>query len=160
IATAIFLWIESRAKEPIVPLDLFKNRGYSSTILATFLSAIGFFGAIVFLPLWFQFVKGVSPTESGLQILALLAGLIISSIGSGILVSKTGRYKILAAGSLAVMSLGLYLMTGLDASTSEPQLWVWMFITGLGVGPSFAVFTIVIQSVVPFSRLGVATGNL
>jgi EmrB/QacA subfamily drug resistance transporter len=160
IAGAIFLWVESRAKEPIVPLDLFKNRGYSATILATFLAAIGFFGAIVFLPLWFQFVKGVSPTESGLQILALLAGLILSSVGSGIVVSRTGRYKVLVIVAMAGMALGLYLMTGLTAATSEPQLWVWMFITGLGVGPSFAVFTIIVQSVVPFERLGVATGNL
>jgi EmrB/QacA subfamily drug resistance transporter len=160
IAGAIFLFIESRAKEPIVPLDLFKNRGYSATILATFLAAIGFFGAIVFLPLWFQFVKGVSPTESGLQILALLAGLILSSIGSGLIVSRTGRYKLLVMVAMAGMALGLYLMTGLTSQTSEPQLWVWMFITGLGVGPSFAVFTIIVQSVVPFERLGVATGNL
>ena len=83
VVGAIFLWIESRAAEPIVPLDLFRNRSYAVTILATFLAAIGFFGAIIFLPRWFQFVKGVSPTDSGLQTLALLAGLILSSIALG-----------------------------------------------------------------------------
>jgi hypothetical protein len=85
----LFLFVESRAKSPIVPLDLFRNRTYSVSILATFLASFGFFGALVFLPRWFQFVKGVSPTESGLQSLALLAGLIFSSIVSGIVISRT-----------------------------------------------------------------------
>jgi EmrB/QacA subfamily drug resistance transporter len=156
----IFLFVESRAAEPIVPLELFRNRGYSVTILTSFLTAIGFFGAIIFLPRWFQFVREVSPTDSGLQTLALLAGLILSSIVSGALVSRTGRYKWIIATALVVMVVGLYLMTGLTATTELPQLWVWMFITGLGIGPAFSVLTIVIQSVVPFERLGVATSNL
>jgi EmrB/QacA subfamily drug resistance transporter len=160
VFTAAFLWQETRAAQPIVPLDLFKNRGYAVTILATFLAAIGFFGAIIFLPRWFQFVKGVSPTESGLQSLSLLAGLIISSIASGLIVSRTGRYKWLIVGSLSVMAVGLYLLTNLSAETDLPVLWLWMFVTGVGIGPSFSVFTIVVQSVVPFDRLGVATGNL
>lgn len=157
---AIFLWAESRAEQPIVPLDLFRNRGYAVTILATFLSAIGFFGAIVFLPRWFQFVKGISPTESGLQTLALLGGVILSSIVSGIIVSRTGRYKVLVISSLTLMAAGLFLMTGLHAGTDEPTLWIWMFVTGVGIGPTLSTFTIIVQSAVPFDRLGVATGNL
>jgi EmrB/QacA subfamily drug resistance transporter len=160
IVGAIFLWVETRAAEPIVPLDLFRNRSYAVTILATFLAAIGFFGAIIFLPRWFQFVKGISPTESGLQTLALLAGLIISSIVSGALVTRTGRYKWIVTGALAIMSVGILLLTGLTAGTELPILWAWMFVAGFGIGPTLSVFTIVIQSVVPFDRLGVATGNL
>jgi EmrB/QacA subfamily drug resistance transporter len=160
VVGVVFLFIETRAAEPIVPLDLFRGRGYAVTILATFLSAIGFFGAVVFLPRWFQFVKGVSPTESGLQTLALLAGVIIGSVVSGVLVSRTGRYKLLIVGALALMSIGLFLLTGLTAGTDLPTLWIWMFLTGLGVGPTFSVLTIVVQSVVPFEKLGVATGNL
>ncbi len=156
----VFLFVESRAAEPIVPLELFRNRGYAVTILVTFLSAMGFFGAIVYLPLWFQTVREISPTDSGLQTLALLAGLILGSIVSGALVSRTGRYKWLIAGSMLVMTVGLWLMTNLTATTDLPMLWLWMFITGLGIGPSFSVLTIVIQSVVPFERLGVATSNL
>lgn len=155
-----FLFVESRAAEPIVPLELFRNRGYAVTILVTFLSAMGFFGAIIYLPLWFQTVREISPTDSGLQTLALLAGLILSSIVSGALVSRTGRYKWLIAGSLLLTTIGLWLMTNLTATTELPMLWTWMFITGLGIGPSFSVLTIVIQSVVPFERLGVATSNL
>ncbi len=156
----VFLLVESRAAEPIVPLELFRNRGYAVTILVTFLSAMGFFGAIVYLPLWFQTVREISPTDSGLQTLALLAGLILGSIVSGALVSKTGRYKMLITASLATMTVGLWFMTHLTATTELPLLWFWMFITGLGIGPSFSVLTIVVQSVVPFERLGVATSNL
>jgi len=157
---AIFLLVESRAAEPIVPLELFRNRGYAVTILTAFLTAMGFFGAIVYLPLWFQTVKEVSPTDSGLQTLALLAGLIVGSIASGLMVSRTGKYKWLIAGALVCMTLGLFLMTGLTATTPLPMLWAWMFLTGLGIGPAFSVLTIVVQSVVPFERLGVATSNL
>jgi EmrB/QacA subfamily drug resistance transporter len=158
--TPLFLFIEARAAEPIVPLELFRNRNYAVTIVATFLAAIGFFGAIIFLPRWFQFVQGVSPTESGLQVLPLLAGVILSSIVGGILVSRTGRFKWLLTGALAIMAVGILLFTGLGARTDLPLLWGWMFLAGLGVGPTLSVFTIVIQASVPFSRLGVATGNL
>jgi EmrB/QacA subfamily drug resistance transporter len=160
VLTPVFLFIESRVAEPIVPLELFRNRNYAVTILATFLAAIGFFGAVIFLPRWFQFVQGVSPTESGLQILPLLAGVIISSIAAGALVSRTGRFKWILTGALAIMSVGILLFTGLGARTDLPLLWGWMFLAGLGVGPTLSVFTIVIQASVPFSRLGVATGNL
>jgi EmrB/QacA subfamily drug resistance transporter len=160
VLTPVFLFIESRAAEPIVPLELFRNRNYAVTILATFLAAIGFFGAVIFLPRWFQFVQGVSPTESGLQILPLLAGVIISSIVAGALVSRSGKFKWILSGALAIMSVGILLFTGLGARTDLPLLWGWMFLAGLGVGPTLSVFTIVIQASVPFSRLGVATGNL
>ncbi|HYO44834.1 MAG TPA: MFS transporter, partial [Candidatus Limnocylindrales bacterium] len=156
----VFVLIESRAKEPIVPLDLWKIRTYSSSIIATFLVSFGFFGAAVFLPQWFQFVQGATPTNSGLYSLALLAGLIISSVGSGILVSKTGKYKALILGGLAVMAIGLTLMSQIRADTPLPVLFAWMFITGLGIGPTLSVFTIVVQNAVPMRALGVATSNL
>jgi EmrB/QacA subfamily drug resistance transporter len=156
----VFILIESRAKEPIVPLGLWKDRTYSSSIVATFLVSIGFFGAAVFLPQWFQFVQGATPTYSGLYTLALLAGLIISSVGSGILVSRTGKYKAVIMAGLAVMAVGLYLMSNIRADTPLPVLWSWMFITGLGIGPTLGVFTIVVQNAVPMRSLGVATSNL
>lgn len=160
VLTPVFLFIESRADEPIVPLELFRIRNYWVTIAATFFAAVGFFGAIVFLPRWLQFVQEVTPTESGLYLLPLMAGVIISSIGGGILVSRSGHYKWLMTGALAVMAVGIYLFTGLTATTEMSTMWIWMFIAGLGIGPTLSVFTIVIQASVPFSRLGVATGNL
>ena len=157
---AVFAFIESRAKEPIVPLDLFRNRTYASSMVSTFLVSFGFFGAIVFLPRWFQFVAGSSARDSGLQILPLLAGLILSSIVAGVLVSRTGRYKVIILSGLAIMTVGLVLMTQLKADTDLVTLWVWMFVAGLGIGPTLSVFTIVVQNAVPFRQLGVATSNL
>ena len=156
----VFILIESRAKEPIVPLGLWRDRTYASSIIATFLVSIGFFGAAVFLPQWFQFVEGASPTNSGLYTLALLAGVIIGSVGSGIIVSRTGKYKPVIAVGLAVMAVGLLLMSQIRADTELPVLWSWMFVTGLGIGPTLAVFTIVVQNAVPVRSLGVATSNL
>jgi EmrB/QacA subfamily drug resistance transporter len=157
---AVFLLIESRAKEPIIPLDMFRNRTYTSAIVSTFLISFGFFGAIVFLPRWFQVVAGSSARDSGLQILPLLAGLIISSIVAGVLVSRTGRYKVIVSVGLVVMTVGLVLMSQLHATTDLPMIWLWMFVTGVGIGPTLSVFTIVVQNAVPFRQLGVATSNL
>jgi MFS family permease len=156
----LFLWIETRAAEPIVPLGLFRNRTYAISIVATFLASFGFFGAVLFLPLWYQVVNGSTATESGYQLLPLLGGLIISSIASGQIVSRSGRYKWLTVGALVVLSVGLLLLTNLRAETPPPMLWLWQFITGLGVGPTFAVFTIIVQNAVPWNQLGVATSNL
>jgi EmrB/QacA subfamily drug resistance transporter len=160
IGTALFIVAESRAKEPIVPLDLWRNRTYSASMVSTFFAAFAFFGAIVFLPRWFQVVESFSPTNSGLAALPLMVGLIASSIGSGFLVSRTGRYKWLLVGAIALMGFATLLMTQLTKDTPVPIVWLWMFIAGLGVGPTFSVFTIVIQNAVPFRQLGVATSNL
>jgi EmrB/QacA subfamily drug resistance transporter len=160
VLSAIFLVIESRAKEPIVPLSLWRDRTYASSIISTFLISFGFFGAIIFLPRWFQVVRGESATLSGYLLLPLLVGLIGSSIVSGIIVSRTGRYKVLVLTGIAIMAVGLVLMRQLTATTDYPSMFLWMFVTGLGIGPTLSVFTIIVQNAVPFSQLGVATSNL
>jgi EmrB/QacA subfamily drug resistance transporter len=160
VGSALFILAESRAKEPIVPLDLWRSRTYSASMVSTFFAAFAFFGAIVFLPRWFQVVEGFSPTNSGLAALPLMIGLIASSIVSGLLVSRTGRYRWLLVGAIATMGVATLLMTQLTKDTALPVVWLWMFIAGLGVGPTFSVFTIVIQNAVPFRQLGVATSNL
>jgi EmrB/QacA subfamily drug resistance transporter len=160
IFLALFVVIESRASEPIIPLELFRLRTFSLSMVAVFTASFGFFGSIFFLPLWFQVVQHSSPTESGYQLLPFLAGLIISSVLSGQIVSRTGRYKWLTVVALAFVAVGLTLMTGLRSETPLPVVWVWMFITGLGVGPSMAVFTIIVQNAVPMKRLGAATSDL
>jgi EmrB/QacA subfamily drug resistance transporter len=160
IGTAFFLLAERRAKEPIVPLTLWRSQTYSASMVSTFFAAFAFFGAIVFLPRWFQVVEGFSPTDSGLAALPLVVGLIGSSIVSGIVVSRTGHYKWLLVGAIAVMGVAVGLMTQLTKDTPLEVVWLWMFLAGLGVGPTFSVFTIVIQNAVPFHELGVATSNL
>ncbi len=160
VLLGIFLWIESRAAEPIVPLDLFRNRTYSISMLAAFLASFGFFGAVIFLPRWYQVVNGSSATESGYQLLPLLGGLILSSIVSGQIVSRTGRYKWLIAGALGTLAAALLMITTLRGDTPAQVVWVWQFIAGIGIGPSLAVFTIIVQNAVPWQKLGVATSNL
>jgi EmrB/QacA subfamily drug resistance transporter len=158
--TAIFLVIESRAKQPIVPLDLWRHRTYGASMVATFLASFGFFGAVIFLPRWFQVVRSESATASGYLMFPLLIGLIGSSILSGQIVARTGRYKPVLLVGFAVMATGVALMTQLRADTEFPALWAWMFVAGLGIGPTMAVFTIAVQNAVPFNKLGVATSNL
>jgi EmrB/QacA subfamily drug resistance transporter len=156
----VFLWVESRAAEPIVPLQLFRNRTYAASMAAAFLASFGFFGAIIFLPRWYQVVSGSSATESGYQLLPLLFGLIVSSVISGQIVSRTGRYKWITVGALITLAFALLLMTNLRADTPPPMLWLWQFIAGVGIGPTLAVFTIIVQNAVPWQQLGVATSNL
>jgi EmrB/QacA subfamily drug resistance transporter len=160
IGVVLFVLAESRAKEPIVPLTLFRIRTYSSSMISTFFASFAFFGAIIFLPRWFQIVHGFSPTSSGLAALPLMVGLIASSIGSGLIVARTGRYKWLLVGAIVLMGISTALMTQLTATTPLEIVWFWMFLAGLGVGPTFSVFTIVVQNAVPFHELGVATSNL
>jgi len=157
---ALFIWIESRVPEPIVPLGLFRNRAFTISVTCMFLAAFGFFCAILFLPRWFQTVAGATATESGYNILPLLAALIFSAIASGQIVARTGRYKILIVGSLVLLGLGLYLLTNLRADTDRPVLWLWMAVAGLGIGPSFAVFTLVVQNSVAPMQIGTATASL
>ena len=157
---AVFVWAESRAAEPILPLSLFRIRAFTASVISIFLAAMGFFAAVVFLPRWYQVVAGTSATESGYQILPMLAGLIISATVSGQLVARTGRYKALIAVSLVVLAVGLFLLTHLRTETDRPLLWLWMAVTGLGIGPSFAVFTLVVQNAVPVNELGVGTSSI
>ena len=160
LLAAVFIFVESRAKEPIAPLGLFRLRAFTASVIAFFLAAMGFFAAVVFLPRWFQFVLGSSATESGYQILPLLLGLIIAAVSTGQIVARTGRYKALTVIALLVTAVGLYLLTNLRPDTPLWQVWLWMAITGLGVGPTFAVFTLVVQNAVPVRSLGAATSGL
>ena len=157
---AVFLFIESRVKEPIVPLDLWRDRTYAGSLIATFFASFGFFAAVIFLPRYYQVVLGESATVSGYALMPLLIGVITSSIVSGQVVARTGKYKLLLLGSVALLGIGSSLFTNLGATTATPVIWFWQLVLGIGIGPTLAVFTIVIQNAVPFSKLGVATSNL
>ena len=152
--------MESRAADPIVPLGLFRLRTFSISVAATFFVGFAFLTAVIFLPRWFQTVAGASATESGYNLLPLIAGLIFSAVASGQIVARVGRYKWLMFGSLALLAVSLYLITNLTPSTDRLTLWVWMFLAGLGIGPSLAVFTLIVQNAVTPDRIGVATSSL
>ena len=157
---AVFIWVESRAVQPILPLEIFRNRTVAASIAATFLITFGFFGGVIFIPRWFQFVLGSSATESGYQMLPLMIGVMGSSVVSGQVVARTGRYKWMAVGAMALAAFGLFLMTNLRADTSVTTVWIWMLLAGLGIGPSFSIFTIVVQNAVGRSMLGAVSSAL
>jgi EmrB/QacA subfamily drug resistance transporter len=156
----LFVIVESRAAEPIIPLHLFRNRTFSASMAAIFFATFGFGASIIFLPLYFQVLEGADPSTSGLMLFPFLIGLIGSSIGSGFIVSRTGRYKMVVVAGLVIMTVGLALMTQLRYTTDDVVLWAWMFVAGLGVGPTFAVFTIIVQNSVDFHEMGTATSDL
>jgi EmrB/QacA subfamily drug resistance transporter len=156
----VFIWWESRFPEPLIPLSLFRNRTFTISVTAMFLAAFGFFATVVFLPRWFQTVGGASATESGYNLLPLLAALIVSATLSGQIVARTHRYKLLTFSSLVLLAVGLYLLTNLHANTDRAVLWIWMIIAGLGIGPSFAVFTLIVQNSVPPQEVGTASSSL
>ncbi|MEO8638332.1 MAG: MDR family MFS transporter [Chloroflexota bacterium] len=157
---AVFVWIESRAKEPILPLHLFRIRAFTASVFAMFFAAMGFFAAVVGMPRWYQVVQGTSATEAGYQILPLLGGLIVSAIVSGQIVARTGRYKSIIFVALLFLALGLFLLTNLRTESDGRLVWLWMAITGIGIGPAFAVFTLAVQNNVPPVELGTATSGL
>ncbi len=155
-----FLFIEAKAAEPIIPLELFRNRTFAAAAAATFFASFGFFSSIIFLPRYFQSVLGESATSSGYATLPLLLGVIISSVSAGQIVARRGRYKRLILGAVLLVAAGSLLLTNLQADTNPWVLRGWMFLAGLGVGPTLSVFTIVVQNAVPFRFLGAATSNL
>jgi len=160
VILAVFLFAETRAKEPIIPLDLFKDRDYAVSMAAVFAFGIAMFAAVIFMPRFYQTVRGISATASGYYIWPLLVGLMGGSIGTGLLISRLGRYKWLMTGGAVVMLVGGFLMTHLTAGVSDWELWAWMLVLGLGIGPAMAGFTVVVQNAVPMNRLGVATSTL
>ncbi len=155
-----FLVVEARAAEPIVPLGLFRIRAVSVSVAAAFLAAAGFFTAVVFLPRWFQVVTGASATVSGYEMLPLMAGIIVSATAGGMIVARTGRHKRLLLGSMLVTAAGLAMLTQLRADTALPLVWAWMFVVGMGVGPMFAVFPLVVQNSVPVTQIGAASSSV
>ena len=160
VILAVFLFAESRAKEPIIPLDLFKERDYAVSMAAVFAFGIAMFAAVIFMPRYYQTVRGISATASGYYIWPLLVGLMGSSIGTGILISKLGRYKWIMTAGAVVMLIGGFLMTHITADVPDWELWTWMLILGLGIGPAMAGFTVVVQNSVSPNQLGVATSTL
>jgi EmrB/QacA subfamily drug resistance transporter len=160
VIAVVFVWWELRAADPIIQPRLFRDRTISISIASMFLAAFGFFGAIVFLPQFFQVVRGMGATESGLNLLPLVFALIVGATVSGQIAARTGRYKELIFGAMVILAVGLYLMTNLRADTDIPILWVWMVVAGLGVGPSFALFAALVQNSVEPRQVGSATASL
>jgi len=155
----VFILVERRAKEPVLPLHLFRERAFSVTSIVGFIVGFAMFGAITYLPVFFQVVRGFSPTLSGVQVLPLMAGLLIVSIGSGQIISRTGKYRFFPIAGSAVTALGLYLLSLMGVGTPAALEWLYMLVLGMGIGGVMQVLVIIVQNAVPHSELGVATSG-
>jgi EmrB/QacA subfamily drug resistance transporter len=155
-----FIFVERRASDPIIPLALFRNRTVSVSLISLLFQSTGFATAIIFLPLWFQVVKGASTTASGYDLFPFLLGMMFSSIVSGQIVSRTGRYRWLISGAMLVSAAGLAFFTNLQADTATATTWIWMAFIGLGAGPAQAVFAVIVQNAAPEDEAGVAMSDL
>ncbi|HEX3793292.1 MAG TPA: MDR family MFS transporter [Acidimicrobiales bacterium] len=159
VLTLLFLAAEHRAKEPVIPLGLFRIRVFSSASSIGFVMGFAMFGALTFLPLFLQNVKGVSPTASGLRILPLMGGMLLASVVSGRLVTRWGRYKIFPIVGTALMTLGAYLMSLIGEHTGAWVMAAYMAVFGVGLGLIMQVLVVAVQNAVSYKDLGVATSN-
>jgi len=157
VGLCAFLAAEAVVPNPILSLSLFKNKVFATTNLAGFITSMAFMGLVTFLPLYMQLGQGVPATVSGLTLLPLMVGLIMSASGSGFLVSKTGRYKPFMLGGTVLMIIGAVLLLGVTPQTKTLDI-VWrVFILGLGLGPIQSLFSLAVQNAVAPTQIGVAT---
>jgi EmrB/QacA subfamily drug resistance transporter len=160
VLTVLFVLAERRATEPVIPLHLFANKVFTSTSAIGFVVGFAMFGALSFLPLFFQIVRGTSPTESGLRLFPMMGGLLVASIGSGQIVSRWGRYKVFPVVGTAFITVGLYLMSGIGVATSEWLIAAYMVVFGLGLGLVMQVLVVAVQNAVSYEELGTATSSV
>jgi len=154
-----FVLVEQRAAEPVLPLHLFRDSVFTVTSAIGLVVGFALFGSVTYLPLFLQVVLGASPTGSGLQILPLMGGLLITSIGSGAFISRSGRYRPFPIAGTAIMVLGLFLLSTMDPQTTRVTASAFMFVLGLGLGLTMQVLVLAVQNAVDYKDLGVATSG-
>ncbi len=157
VAGVLFLLVERRAAEPILPLGLFSLNVFWVTSVVGFIVGVAMFGAVTFVPMYLQIAKGATPTNSGLQMIPLTAGILLATTFAGRYMSRTGRYKILPIVGQGVMILGMGLLTLLNRDTGIVQFSASLGVLGLGMGCIFPVVTTAVQSAVPREQMGTAT---
>jgi EmrB/QacA subfamily drug resistance transporter len=159
VALAALIRVESRAAEPILPLSLFRNRVFVVCSAVGLIVGFALFGALTYLPLFQQVVRGLSPTASGLQLLPVMGGLLVSSVVSGRIITRTGRYKAFPIAGTAIAAFGMYLLSSLDATTGSGVAALHMLVLGLGLGLVMQVLVLATQNAVSYEQLGVATSG-
>lgn len=150
---------EARVPEPVLPLRLFANRVFTTTSMVGFAVGFALFGSITYLPLYLQQVQGSSATESGLLMLPMMLGLLLTSVASGQLISRTGRYRVFPIAGCAVFTVGLFLLSLMGRGTSIVVTGVYMFVLGVGIGAVLQVLVLVVQNAVEYRDLGTATSG-
>ncbi|MFG3505871.1 DHA2 family efflux MFS transporter permease subunit [Streptomyces sp. NPDC047821] len=154
-----FLRVERRAAEPVLPLKLFRIRTFTLVSVISFVVGFAMFGAMTYLPTFLQVVRGVTPTMSGVHMLPMVLGMLLTSTGSGQIVSRTGRWKIFPVLGTAVTALGLVLLHRMTETSSDTELSLYFFVFGAGLGLVMQVLVLVVQNAVPYEDLGVATSG-
>ena len=157
VAFALFIMVEKRAQEPMLPLHVFKIRNFTLTMGLAFFVGLGLFGAMTFIPLYQQTVQGASPTVSGLLMTPMMLGSAVTSVLAGVLMTKTGKYKLFPILGGAIMSVGMGLLTGLNVSTSRFETAIYFAVLGLGMGLLMQMVSLIAQNSVELKDMGVAT---
>ena len=156
----LFIWRERRAAEPIIPLKLFRNDIMTVSTILSFITGIAMFASILYIPLYQQVVRGLSPTKSGLLMLPMVVGMFLASMGSGLLITKFGRYRIFPIIGTVALAVGLWLFSHLGLTTSYVTLSLWMAVIGLGLGQLFQVPTLAVQNSTDRDNMGTATSTV
>nr|WP_282547889.1 MDR family MFS transporter [Streptomyces rochei] len=160
IALALFCRVETRAAQPMLPMRLFSNPVFTVCSVLSFIVGFAMLGALTYLPTYLQYVDGDSATVSGMRTLPMVIGLLIASVFSGSVVSRTGRYRLFPIVGTLVMGVGLYLMSLMGPSTGALLESLYMFVLGTGIGLSMQVLTIAVQNTVDYADLGTATSGV
>jgi EmrB/QacA subfamily drug resistance transporter len=155
-----FVSVERRAREPIMPLRLFRGPVFSVSTGVSFVIGVAMFGCISFLPLFLQVASGASATNSGLLLVPLMIGMLGASVFAGQIVTRTGRYRVLPIAGTAIAAVGLFLLSTMDAATPRPESGLYMTLLGIGLGLSMQVLVLATQNSVRVSDLGVATSSV
>ncbi|PYC77297.1 EmrB/QacA family drug resistance transporter [Streptomyces tateyamensis] len=159
VLLAAFVLVERRAEEAVLPPRLFRSRTFSLVAVISFVVGFAMFGALTYLPTFLQVVQGVSPTMSGVHMLPMVLGMLVTSIGSGQVVARTGRYRVFPIAGTAVVTVGLVLLSRLTESTSTTVMSLYFLVFGLGLGLVLQVLVLIVQNSVGYQDLGVATAS-
>ncbi|MFJ7072944.1 DHA2 family efflux MFS transporter permease subunit [Streptomyces sp. NPDC098781] len=159
VLAIVFVVVERTAAEPVLPLKLFRVRTFALSAVISFIVGFAMFGAMTYLPTFLQVVQGISPTLSGVHMLPMVVGMLLSSTGSGQIVSRTGRWKVFPVTGTAVTTLGLLLLHQLDVDSSTWEMSLYFFVFGLGLGLVMQVLVLIVQNAVSYEDLGVATSG-
>ncbi|MFB6852664.1 DHA2 family efflux MFS transporter permease subunit [Streptomyces sp. NPDC056341] len=159
VLAVVFVQVERRAAEPVLPLKLFRIRTFTLSAVISFVVGFAMFGAMTYLPTFLQVVQGISPTMSGVHMLPMVIGLLLSSTASGQIVSRTGRWKVFPIVGTGVTAIGLLLLHQMDENSSTGEMSAYFFVFGLGLGLVMQVLVLIVQNAVSYEDLGVATSG-
>ncbi|MFE3542785.1 MDR family MFS transporter [Nocardia sp. NPDC059177] len=157
---ALFVFVESRAESPVMPLTLFKDRSFVLTTIAALMIGIAMFGAVGYMPTYIQMVSGVNATEAGLLMIPMMGALLIASTFSGQVVSKTGRYKMFPIIGSVIMGVGLTLLSTMHANTATWVMCAYLAVLGFGIGLGMQILTLIVQNAFPARVVGTATASI